>query len=82
MRKKSNDDDFGGFARNESLPLLSNLVEKSSPTNYMKRKKVIYPAIHTPPIIQQSPKIFPVTTHSRSTPASISNLYIFNESNV
>lgn len=82
MRKKSNDDDFsGGFTRNESLPLLSNLVEKSSPTNYMKRKKVIYP-IHTPPIIQQSPKIIPVTNHSRSTPASISNLYIFNESNV
>jgi sn1-specific diacylglycerol lipase len=82
MRKKSCDDEFSGFTRNESLPLLSNLVEKSSPTNrYMRRKKIIYP-IHTPPIINQSPKIIPVTNHSRSTPASISNLYIFNESNV
>jgi hypothetical protein len=80
LRKKSNED-FTKFSRNESLPLLSNLVEKSSPTNYMKRKKVIYP-IHTPPIIQQSPKIIPMTKHSRSTPASISNLYVFNESNV
>lgn len=81
VRKKSNDDDFSSiFSRNESLPLL-NLVEKSSPTNYMKRKR-IYPTIHTPPIIQQSPKIVPITKHSRSTPASISNLYIYNESNV
>lgn len=81
MRKKSNDD-FSRFTRNESLPLLSNLVEKSSPTNYMKRKKMIYPICHTPPIIQHSPKIIPVTNHSRSTPVSMSNLYVFNESNV
>lgn len=80
-RKKSNDD-FCRFSRNESLPLLSNLVEKSSPTNYMKRKKMIYPICHTPPIIHQSPKIFPVKSHSRSTPVSMSNLYVFNESNV
>lgn len=79
--KKSNDD-FSRFSRNESLPLLSNLVEKSSPTKYMKRKKMIYPICHTPPIIQQSPKIFPATNHSRSTPVSMSNLYVFNESNV
>lgn len=81
IRKKSSED-FCGFSRNESLPLLSNLVEKSSPTNYMKRKKMIYPICHTPPIIQQSPKIIPVTNHSRSTPVSMSNLYVFNESNV
>lgn len=80
-RKKSSDD-FSRFSRNESLPLLSNLVEKSSPTNYMKRKKMIYPICHTPPIIQQSPKIIPVANHSRSTPVSMSNLYVFNESNV
>jgi hypothetical protein len=80
MRKKSNDEEFSVFSRNESLPLL-NLVEKSSPTNYVKRKR-IHP-IHTPPIIHQiSPKIVPMTKHSRSTPASISNLYVFNESHV
>lgn len=78
-RKKSSED-FSGFSRNESLPLLSSLVEKSSPTNYMKRKKVIYP-IHTPPIMQPSPRIIP-TTRSKSTPTSITNLYVFNESNV
>ncbi|KAG5681216.1 hypothetical protein PVAND_010670 [Polypedilum vanderplanki] len=80
MRKKSNDEEFSVFSRNESLPLL-NLVEKSSPTNYVKRKR-IHP-IHTPPIIQNiSPKIVPMTKHSRSTPASITNLYVFNESHV
>lgn len=79
-RKMSNDDFGSGFSRNESLPLLSSLVEKSSPTNYMKRKKVIYP-IHTPPILQPSPRIIP-TTKSKSTPTSITNLYVFNESNV
>lgn len=79
MRKKSSED-FSGFSRNESLPLLSNLVEKSSPTNYMKRKKVIYP-IHTPPIMQPSPRIIP-TSKSKSTPTSVTNLYVFNESNV
>lgn len=79
MRKNSNED-FSGFSRNESLPLLSNLVERSSPTNYMKRKKVIYP-IHTPPIMQHSPRIIP-TTKSKSTPTSVTNLYVFNESNV
>lgn len=79
QRKRSNED-FRGFLRNESLPLLSNLVEKSSPTNYMKRKKMIYPT-HTPPIMQPSPRIIP-TTKSKSTPTSITNLYIFNESNV
>lgn len=73
-------EDFSGFSRNESLPLLSNLVERSSPTNYMKRKKVIYP-IHTPPIMQPSPRVIP-TTKSKSTPTSITNLYVFNESNV
>lgn len=75
-------DDFSGFSRNESLPLLSNLVEKSSPTNYVKRKKVIYP-IHTPPIMKHSsPRILTSAHQSKSSPASISNLYVFNESNV
>lgn len=78
-RKKSNED-FSGFSRNESLPLLSSLVERSSPTNYMKRKKMIYP-IHTPPIMQPSPRVIP-TTKAKSTPTSITNLYVFNESNV
>lgn len=74
-RKKSSDDFCSsGFSRNESLPLLSSLVEKSSPTNYMKRKKMVYP-INTPPIIIP-------TTKSKSTPTSVTNLYIFNESNV
>lgn len=69
------------FNRNESLPLLSCLLEKSSPTNYMKRKKMIYP-IHTPPLLQHSPKGTP-TARSKSTPTSVTNLYIFhNESNV
>lgn len=81
VTSKKSKEDFGtGFARNESLPLLSSLVEKSSPTNYMKRKKMIYP-IHTPPIMQPSPRIIP-TTKSKSTPTSVTNLYIFNESNV
>lgn len=77
---KQSNEDFSGFSRNESLPLLSSLVERSSPTNYMKRKKMIYP-IHTPPIMQPSPRIIP-TTKSKSTPTSITNLYVFNESNV
>ena len=80
VTSKKSGDEFSGFSRNESLPLLSSLVEKSSPTNYMKRKKVIYP-IHTPPILQPSPRIIP-TTRSKSTPTSITNLYVFNESNV
>lgn len=80
VARKKSIEDFSGFSRNESLPLLSNLVEKSSPTNYMKRKKMIYP-IHTPPIMQASPRIIP-TTKSKSTPTSITNLYVFNESNV
>lgn len=84
-RKKSNDASTNEinsrFTRNESLPLLSSLLEKSSPTNYMKRKKVIYP-IHTPPIRQHSPRTTP-TVRSKSTPSSVTNLYIFhNESNV
>lgn len=78
--RKHSTEDFCGFMRNESLPLLSNLVEKSSPTNYMKRKKMIYPT-HTPPIMQPSPRIIPAAK-SKSTPTSITNLYIFNESNV
>jgi hypothetical protein len=76
-RKKSNDD-FASFSRNESLPLLSSL----SPTNYMKRKKMIYPATHTPPIMKPSMRITPTTKISKSTPTSITNLYVFNESNV
>lgn len=79
-QRKRSTEDFRGFMRNESLPLLSNLVEKSSPTNYMKRKKMIYPT-HTPPIMQPSPRIIPAAK-SKSTPTSITNLYIFNESNV
>jgi hypothetical protein len=79
LQKKSCED-FTGFNRNESLPLLSSLVERSSPTNYMKRKKVVYP-VHTPPIMQHSPRIIP-SSKSKSTPTSVTNLYVFNESNV
>lgn len=83
-RKKSNDvtsEINSKFTRNESLPLLSSLLEKSSPTNYMKRKKMIYP-IHTPPMVQHSPRVVPAV-RSKSTPTSVTNLYIFhNESNV
>jgi hypothetical protein len=78
-RKKSLGD-TSKFSRNESLPLLSSLIEKSSPTNYMKRRKMIYP-IHTPPIMQNSPRVTPAI-RSKSTPTSVTNLYIFNESNV
>lgn len=85
-RKKSSassdvKNDFTKFTRNESLPLISSLMEKSSPTNYMKRRKVIYP-IHTPPIMQHSPRVIPSPARSKSTPTSVTNLYIFNESNV
>lgn len=40
-KKRNNSNDF--FSKNESLPLLANLSEKSSPTNYVKRKRHIYP---------------------------------------
>lgn len=48
IRKRNTDADaamaLGAFHRNESLPLLANLSEKkSSPTNYVKRKKYVYP---------------------------------------
>lgn len=77
------EDDFCGFSRNESLPLLSNLAEKSSPTNYVKRKKTVYPIHYTPPLIQQSNNTITVTTHSASSPASITSLHLFrNESSV
>ncbi|XP_059617634.1 diacylglycerol lipase-alpha isoform X2 [Phlebotomus argentipes] len=36
------------FAKNESLPLLANLVEKSSPTNFVKRKTCVYPMSSSP----------------------------------
>lgn len=43
VKKRNNDDDVC-FSRNESLPLLSNLTTKtSSPTNYLRRKKYVYP---------------------------------------
>lgn len=42
--KIRNNDDCGGFSRNESLPLLSNLTTKSSsPSSYLRRKKYVYP---------------------------------------
>jgi hypothetical protein len=65
------EEDFSGFSRNESLPLLSNLVEKNSPTNFVKRKKVVYP-IQTTLSVQHS-----------SSPSSFTNLYLNrNESSV
>nr|XP_029733226.1 uncharacterized protein LOC109404729 isoform X1 [Aedes albopictus] len=42
--KRHNEDDLNAFARNESLPLLANLVEKSSPTNYVRKKHSVYPS--------------------------------------
>lgn len=42
--KKRNKDDDVCFSRNESLPLLSNLTQKSSsPSSYLRRKKYVYP---------------------------------------
>ncbi|CAO1396104.1 unnamed protein product [Diamesa serratosioi] len=79
---KSGDEDYCGFSRNESLPLLSHLAERSSPTSFVKRKKVVYP-IHTPPLIQQHNNTITITTQSTSSPASINNLHVFrNESSV
>lgn len=46
FRKRNNSGDRI-FAKNESLPLLANLSEKSSPTNFVKRKRNIYP-MHIP----------------------------------
>lgn len=44
LRNKRNNSDDKIFSRNESLPLLANLTEKSSsPTNYVKRKRNVYP---------------------------------------
>lgn len=83
-RKNANsgDEDYCGFSRNESLPLLSHLAERSSPTSFVKRKKVVYP-IHTPPLIQQHNNTITITTQSTSSPASINNLHVFrNESSV
>ncbi|XP_037036591.1 diacylglycerol lipase-alpha isoform X1 [Bradysia coprophila] len=40
--KKRNNDDVC-FSRNESLPLLSNLSKSSSPSNFLRRKKYVYP---------------------------------------
>ncbi|XP_065081564.1 diacylglycerol lipase-alpha isoform X2 [Ochlerotatus camptorhynchus] len=42
--KRHNEDDLIAFSRNESLPLLANLVEKSSPTNYVRKKHSVYPS--------------------------------------
>lgn len=38
----------GGFTRNESLPLLAGLSERCSPTNFVKRKKYVYPMSPVP----------------------------------
>lgn len=42
LTKKRNNSDDKMFAKNESLPLLSSLSEKSSPS-FVKRKKYVYP---------------------------------------
>lgn len=42
LTKKRNTSDDKMFSRNESLPLLSSLSEKSSPS-FVKRKKYVYP---------------------------------------
>ncbi|XP_053682831.1 uncharacterized protein LOC128733182 [Sabethes cyaneus] len=43
--KRHNEDDLNAFCRNESLPLLANLVEKSSPTKYVRKKhSAVYPS--------------------------------------
>lgn len=46
-KNKRNNSDDKIFAKNESLPLLVNLSEKSSPTSYVKRKKYVYPMTTT-----------------------------------
>ncbi|XP_062538021.1 diacylglycerol lipase-alpha isoform X2 [Armigeres subalbatus] len=42
--KRHNEEDLNVFARNESLPLLANLVEKSSPTKHLRKKHSVYPS--------------------------------------
>lgn len=37
------------FSRNESLPLLASLTERSSPSSYMRRKNYVYPVTSSPP---------------------------------
>ncbi|XP_055709573.1 diacylglycerol lipase-alpha isoform X1 [Phlebotomus papatasi] len=48
MCKKRNTPNDKIFAKNESLPLLANLVEKSSPTKFVKRKACVYPMSSSP----------------------------------
>ncbi|XP_058444462.1 diacylglycerol lipase-alpha isoform X1 [Malaya genurostris] len=51
VSKRHNDDDLNSFTRNESLPLLANLVEKSSPTKYARKKhSAVYPSESGHPI--------------------------------
>lgn len=40
--------DDRAFSRNESLPLLANLNERSSPSSFVKRKKCVYPVESSP----------------------------------
>ncbi|XP_055605108.1 diacylglycerol lipase-alpha [Uranotaenia lowii] len=49
--KRHTEEDANVFSRNESLPLLANLVEKSSPTNYVRKKNSVYPSEAGRPIV-------------------------------
>lgn len=57
--KKRNNSNDKIFSKNESLPLLTNLSEKSSPTNYVKRKRNVYP-MTTP--INRTERLAPMLT--------------------
>lgn len=46
--KRHMDSEDRAFSRNESLPLLSNLNEKSSPSRFVKRKKSVFPMESSP----------------------------------
>jgi hypothetical protein len=53
LKKRNQAVDSGGspnnaFSRNESLPLLSNLAERSSPQHFVRRKNYVYPASNSP----------------------------------
>lgn len=59
-RQLANNGDDRAFSRNEALPLLSNLNEKSSPSRFVKRKKCVYP-------MESSPRPSPSKKKTEST---------------
>lgn len=52
FRRVNDNENDRYFTRNESLPLLAGLVEKSSPSSFVRRKNYVYPMTSSP---KQSP---------------------------